>query len=77
MGQRGKPATARYIGKDKQVSKLPFRNALADNSKTAYLLPEDVLAEELHDNPKLMRLMFYYMKMSEEELDKEIERLSK
>ena len=50
---------------------------MTDHSKPVTLLPEDVIAEELHNNPKLMRLMFFYMKMSDDELDKEIERLPK
>lgn len=50
---------------------------LTDHSKTAVMLPQDILAEEIESNPRLMRLMFYYMKMSDEELDKEIERLTK
>ena len=50
---------------------------LTDHTKTVVMLPQDIIAEEIENNPRLMRLMFYYMKMSNEELDKEIERLSK
>lgn len=48
-----------------------------DHSKPVAMLPQDIIAEEIESNPKLMRLMFYFMKMPDEELDKEIERLSK
>lgn len=50
---------------------------MADHSKVATLLPQDIIAEEIENNPKLMRLMFYFMKLSDEELDKELERISK
>lgn len=50
---------------------------MTDHTKVTVLLPEDIIAEEIHDNPRLMRIMFFYMKMSDEELDKEIERLSR
>ena len=50
---------------------------LVDHSKPVAMLPQDIIAEEIESNPKLMRLMFYFMKMSDEELDKEIERLSR
>jgi len=50
---------------------------MSDHSKPVAMLPQDIIAEEIESNPKLMRLMFYFMKMPDEELDKEIERLSK
>lgn len=50
---------------------------MVDHSKVATLLPQDIIAEEIEKNPRLMRLMFYYMKMSDAELDKEIERLQR
>ena len=50
---------------------------MVDHSKTALLMPQDILAEEIENNPRLMRLMFYYMKLSDDELDKEIERIVK
>lgn len=50
---------------------------LTDHTKTVVMLPQDIIAEEIENNPRLMRLMFYYMKMSDTELDKEIERLAK
>lgn len=50
---------------------------MADHTKQVTLLPQDIIAEEIQNNPRLMRLMFYFMKMSDAELDKEIERLSK
>ena len=50
---------------------------MTDHTKVAVMLPQDIIAEEIQNNPRLMRLMFYFMKKSDEELDKEIERLSK
>lgn len=50
---------------------------MTDHSKVAVMLPQDILAEEIENNPRLMRLMFYYMKLSDAELDKEIERISR
>ena len=50
---------------------------LTDHSKVAVMLPQDIIAEEIENNPRLMRLMFYFMKLSDAELDKEIERISK
>ena len=50
---------------------------MTDHTKVAVMLPQDILAEEIENNPRLMRLMFYFMKLSDEELDKEIERISR
>lgn len=50
---------------------------MTDHSKVAVMLPQDIIAEEIENNPRLMRLMFYYMKMSDEQLDAEIERIQK
>lgn len=50
---------------------------LTDHTKTVVMLPQDIIAEEIENNPRLMRILFYYMKMSNDELDKEIERLAK
>lgn len=50
---------------------------MTDHTKTVVMLPQDILAEEIENNPRLMRLMFYFMKLSDEELDKEIERISR
>lgn len=50
---------------------------MADHSKVAVMLPQDIIAEEIENNPRIMRLMFYFMKLSDAELDKEIERISK
>lgn len=50
---------------------------MTDHSQVAVMLPQDIIAEEIENNPRLMRLMFYFMKMSDEELDKEIERISR
>lgn len=44
-----------------------------DHSKPVEYAPEDIIAEQLRDNPRLMRLMMYAMKLSNEELDKLIE----
>ena len=46
---------------------------LVDHSKPVEYAPEDVMAEELRDNPRLFKLMFYASKLSNEELDKLIE----
>lgn len=50
---------------------------MTDHSQVAVMLPQDIIAEEIENNPRLMRLMFYFMKMSDAELDKEIERISR
>ena len=50
---------------------------LTDHTQVAELAPEDVMAEELRDNPKLFRLMFYASKLSEQELDDLIVRAKK
>lgn len=50
---------------------------MTDHTKVAVMLPQDILAEEIENNPRLMRLMFYFMKLSDAELDKEIERISR
>ena len=50
---------------------------MTDHTKTVVMLPQDIIAEEIENNPRLMRLMFYFMKMTDDELDKEIERLAK
>jgi len=43
---------------------------LADYTKVAVLAPEDVIAEEINNNPRLFRLMFYASKLSDDQLDK-------
>ena len=50
---------------------------MTDHTKVVVMLPQDILAEEIENNPRLMRLMFYFMKLSDAELDKEIERISR
>ena len=50
---------------------------MTDHTKVAVMLPQDILAEEIENNPRLMRLMFHFMKLSDAELDKEIERISR
>lgn len=47
----------------------------ADHSKPVEYAPEDVIAEQLKENPGLMRLMLYAMKLSDGDLDKLIEGL--
>jgi transcriptional regulator with XRE-family HTH domain len=48
-----------------------------DHSKPVEYAPEDVLAEQIKENPRLMRLMLYAMKLSDAELDKLIEEIKK
>lgn len=48
-----------------------------DHSKPVEYAPEDIMAEQLRENPRLMRLMLYAMKLTDEELDKLIEELKK
>lgn len=48
-----------------------------DHNKTVEYAPEDVLAEQIKENPRLMRLMLYAMKLSDAELDKLIEEIKK
>lgn len=43
---------------------------LADHNKPVEYEPEDILAEELRNNNRLFRLMFYAMKLSDDQLDK-------
>jgi transcriptional regulator with XRE-family HTH domain len=42
---------------------------MADHTKVIELAPEDVLAEEMNERPRLFRLMFIASKMSDENLD--------
>lgn len=46
-----------------------------DHNKPVEYAPEDVIAEQLKENPRLMRLMLYAMKLSDGDLDKLIEGL--
>lgn len=48
-----------------------------DHSKPVEYAPEDVIAEQLRENPRLMRLMMYAMKLSDAELDRLIEGMKK
>lgn len=43
---------------------------LMDHTKVVEIAPEDVIAEEIHNNSRLFRLMFYASKLSDEQLDK-------
>ena len=46
-----------------------------DHNKPVEYAPEDVIAEQLRENPRLMRLMLYAMKLYDSDLDKLIEGL--
>lgn len=48
-----------------------------DHNKPVELAPEDIIAEQIRENPRLMRLMLHAMKLSDNELDKLIERIKK
>lgn len=41
---------------------------MADHTKVAVLLPEDVLAEEIHNNPRLFQLFMVAMKSTDADL---------
>ena len=49
---------------------------MTDHTKTVVMLPQDIIAEEIENDPRLMRIMFYCMKMTDAEKDKLIERLA-
>lgn len=49
---------------------------MTDHTKVAVMLPQDIIAEEIENDPRLMRIMFYCMKMTDAEKDKLIERLA-
>lgn len=49
----------------------------ADHNKPVEYAPEDIIAEQIKDNPRLMRLLFYAMKLSDSDLDKLIEDLKR
>jgi len=48
-----------------------------DHSKPVEYAPEDIIAEQINENPRLMRLMLHAMKMTDAELDKLIEDIKK
>ena len=48
-----------------------------DHSKPVEYAPEDIIAEQINENPRLMRLMMYAMQLSDESLDKLIEDIKK
>lgn len=50
---------------------------LTDQNKPVELLPEDIIAEEIRNNPRLFRLMFYAANLSDAELDELIARVKK
>ena len=45
---------------------------MQDHSRPVEIAPEDVMAEMLHDNARLFRLMIYASKLTDEQLDKVI-----
>lgn len=48
-----------------------------DHTKEVELAPEDVIAEEIRNNPRLFRLMMYASRLSDKELDELIARAKK
>ena len=50
---------------------------MTDNTKEVELAPEDIIAEEIRDNPRLFKLMIYASKLSNEEIDELIARAKK
>lgn len=46
-----------------------------DHNKPVEYAPEDIIAEQIKENPRLMRLFIYAIKLSDMELDKLIEGL--
>lgn len=52
-----------------QYLKCSREDLMVDHEQVAELAPEDVMAEEIRDNPKLFRLMFYAMQLSDESVD--------
>lgn len=41
---------------------------LTDHTKTAVLFPEDIIAEEIHDNPRLFQLFMIALRASDDDL---------
>lgn len=41
---------------------------MTDHTKTAILLPEDVIAEEIHNNPRLFQLFMVAIRATDEDL---------
>ena len=48
-----------------------------DHNKPVEYAPEDIIAEQIKENPRLMKLFIYAIKMNNEELDKLIEDIKK
>lgn len=48
-----------------------------DHSKPVEYAPEDILAEQINENPRLMRLMMYAIQLTDTELDRLIEDIKK
>lgn len=41
---------------------------MTDHTKTAILMPEDVIADEIHDNPRLFQLFMVAVRATDEDL---------
>ena len=48
-----------------------------DHNKPVEYAPEDIIAEQIKENPRLMKLFIYAIQMSNEDLDKLIEDMKK
>lgn len=59
------------------VLRCTIDDLTVDHSRTVELAPEDVMAEELRENPRLFKLLFYASKLSDDELDDLIARIKK
>lgn len=55
----------------------PSDELMTDHTKEVELAPEDIIAEAIHENPRLFRLMMYASRLSNEELDELIARAKK
>lgn len=60
-----------------QYLKCSREDLMQDHTQEVELAPEDVIAEELRDNPKLFKLMLYASRLSDTELDELIARAKK
>lgn len=60
-----------------RVLKCSIDDLTIDHTKIVELAPEDVMAEELRENTRLFKLLFYASKLSDAELDDLIERARK
>ena len=46
----------------------PAVGIMTDHTKTAILMPEDVIAEEIHENPRLFQLFMVAIRATDEDL---------